>query len=75
MDTCNRCGNPFKPEWVPVLKQWNRCCSVCSVRNLMDGLGLPTPPELLDAHTKKPTLTNEEYHRKMERKKRTKPKK
>lgn len=31
----------------------------------MDGLGLPTPPEMLDRHTKRPTLTDAEYRKEM----------
>lgn len=67
---CIRCGATYRPMWLVELKQWNRCCATCSVRNLMDALGLPTPPNLLDAHTKKPTLTQDEYYRAIAPKKR-----
>ncbi len=31
------------------------------VRNLFDGLDMPTPPELLDRHTKHPTISEREF--------------
>lgn len=41
------------------------CCEDCQFRNIMDGLGLPTPPEMLDPHTKDPALTDAEYRKKI----------
>lgn len=60
---CKRCGKWFFPE----LRSLGSgvCCDQCCVRNLFDGLGLPTPPELLDQHTKYPTLTQAEYQKKL----------
>lgn len=60
---CKRCGKPFKPEWLDGLKKWSACCNVCGVRNLFDGLGMKTPPELLDPHTKDPALTEKEFQK------------
>lgn len=62
---CKRCGATYPPFYLDGIKTWCSFCSTCMMRNLHDGLGMPTPPELLDRHTKKPTLTNEEYWRKM----------
>lgn len=64
--TCKRCGKLFTPERTRLRKMpFTRCCDTCKVRNLTDGLGLPTPPELLDRYTRVPTLTEEEYRRKL----------
>jgi hypothetical protein len=38
-----------------VLK-FTTCCPTCQARNLFDALDLPTPPFLLDRHTKIPQL-------------------
>lgn len=63
---CKRCGKPFTPRRTPLkTRRWTQCCDVCGVRNLHDALGLPTPPELLDAYTKHPTLTKREYAEKL----------
>jgi len=62
---CQRCQRPFMPEWNDRLGFFSRCCKTCSVRNFFDGLELPTPPELLDRHTVHPTLTDEEWRRKL----------
>lgn len=62
--TCKRCGKLFVPT-LRFGKRLSTCCDNCSFRNLMDGLGMPTPPELLDKHTKVPTLSDEEYRRKL----------
>jgi len=63
---CIRCGKPFKPEPTGLqITKMSTCCDECKFRNLMDGLDLPTPPEMLDRHTKLPTLTDEEYRRKL----------
>ena len=72
---CKRCGKKFTSKWCASLKMWERCCTTCQVRNLHDGLNMPTPPELIDPHTKHPTLTQGEYDRAVERKKRKKRKK
>lgn len=59
---CKRCGHLFTPRRTSLKTlKWTRCCDVCGVRNLHDALDLPTPPELLDVHTKHPTLSKEEY--------------
>jgi hypothetical protein len=34
-------------------------------RNLTAWLDMPTPPDLLDKHTKHPTLTRDEYRKKL----------
>jgi len=36
------------------------------VRNLFDGLSMPTPPHLIDKFTKHPALTPEEYQSKLD---------
>jgi len=41
------------------------CCDSCSFKNLIDALDLPTPPNLLDPHSKNPTLSAEEFHRQL----------
>lgn len=63
---CKRCGKPFEPrptrlKGIPM----TRCCEECACRNFFDGLDLPTHPSLLDKHTKNPTLTPEEWRRKI----------
>lgn len=66
---CKRCGKVFTPKRTPFKSRdhkWTRCCELCGLRNLFDGLGMPTPPELLDVHTLIPTLLQEEYRRKLE---------
>ncbi len=62
---CPRCGNAFIAVWLKSLKKWSNFCGACSCRNLYDALKAPTPPELLDSKTKVPTLTQEEYRRKI----------
>lgn len=61
MKLCKRCGQSFEPVFQKVLGGYTTCCEPCSMRNVLDGLGLPTPPELLDPYTKKPTLSRAEY--------------
>lgn len=63
---CRRCGEPFTPEPTGLKNMpLTRCCDPCKLRNLHDGLDLPTPPDLLDKHTKHPTLTKEEFYRRL----------
>lgn len=62
---CQRCGQPFEADWLDTLKKWANCCDTCKFRNFSDALGFPTPPDMLDQHTKHPTLTQEEYERKL----------
>ena len=64
---CKRCGQPFESVLLDAINQMSTCCKLCSMRNLHDGLGLPTPPELLDPHSKDPALTEEEYQRKLKK--------
>lgn len=60
--TCRRCGNRFVPKPTGIKSvPWSRCCETCGVRNLFDGLGMKTPPELLDYYTKNPALTEREF--------------
>ena len=61
MINCKRCGATFEPEFIKSLKKFHSFCPTCRTRNLFDGLGLPTPPILLDRHTKRPTLTKAEF--------------
>lgn len=62
MTLCNRCGEPFEPRPTRLKKLgMTRCCEKCQFRNLMDGLGLPTPPDMIDRHTRHPALTQDEY--------------
>lgn len=65
MITCPRCGNPFEPIKLKALGKMSRFCDTCGLRNIIDGLDMPTPPELLDSHSKIPTLTEEEFQRKL----------
>ena len=60
---CQRCGKPFEPEWRHQIGYWSRCCTVCGARNLFDGLGMTTPPALLDKFTLHPTLIEAEYRK------------
>lgn len=64
MKTCKRCGDNFDPEdglmgKSPLIEP--RHCKTCQTRNLLDGLDLPTPPELLDKHSKHPTLSDRQF--------------
>lgn len=68
-EICKRCGDPFDPEKGiagpnPLIKP--RHCSLCQTRNLIDGLDLPTPPILLDKHSRHPTLTERHFKRALE---------
>lgn len=64
---CQRCEKEFIPKerlikgkpFIP------KCCDKCRYNNLIDGLGLPSHPSLLDKHTVNPALTNHEYNKKM----------
>jgi len=62
---CKRCGQPFKPWSMGADDTPCQCCPACAVRNLHDFLGLPTPPELVDRHTVRPTLSQWEYDREL----------
>lgn len=42
-----------------------KCCETCQCKNLFDGLDMPTPPSLLDKHTKHPTLSDREWRKKL----------
>lgn len=65
---CKRCGKEFEPHPVPLATiKWSTCCETCECRNFMDGLGLPTHPALLDRHTKRPTITEEEYFKELKK--------
>ena len=66
MTACLRCGRPFEPQLVKLATiRLTRHCEDCGVRNILDGLGLPTPPGMLDRHTRRPALTDEEFRRKL----------
>lgn len=60
---CRRCKTFFNPVLLPAINKMATCCETCRLRNILDGLDLPTPPELLDCHTKHPTLTSQEFAR------------
>jgi hypothetical protein len=63
---CRRCGKLFTPKPTKLKTiPMTRCCETCQYKNLFDGLDLPTPPDLLDRHTKHPTLTDAEWRRKL----------
>jgi hypothetical protein len=64
---CKRCGKEFDPSIDPLFDRPSNCCPGCCVNNLIDALGLPTPPALLDPHSKDPALTLGEFHRKLEK--------
>lgn len=62
MANCKRCGQPFQPQPTKLKTiKYTRCCDTCKVRNLFDGLDMPTPPEFLDKYTKHPTLSEREF--------------
>lgn len=58
---CARCGGPFVSRYWVLGRQYNRFCEACGLRNLHDGLGLPTPPQLIDPHSLRPTLSQREF--------------
>lgn len=58
---CARCGNPFVPKGPT-----ERVCKTCAYKRFIDVMGLPTPPSLLDKHTEHPTLSDEEYRKKVD---------
>src|ERR1035437_2530437 len=63
---CKRCGKPFEPKPIRLkTKTMTECCETCQCRNFFDGLDMPTPPALLDRYTKLPTLTDKEWHKKL----------
>lgn len=63
---CKRCGKPFQPKPTKLrITKMTTCCETCQCKNLFDGLDLPTPPGLLDRHTKHPTLTDAEWRKKL----------
>jgi hypothetical protein len=70
MSDCARCQQPFDPKDSVFTGTPSRFCSACQCRNLFDGLRLPTPPAMLDRHTKVITLTDAEYRKAMMPKKR-----
>jgi len=63
--TCRRCGRSYKPWKMGADDKPCLCCAGCAIRNLHDALGLPTPPELVDRHTVRPTLSQWEYDREL----------
>ena len=68
---CVRCGRPFNAKMLPKFLRKvtpdgrDRHCDTCQTRNLFDGLGMPTPPELLDKHTLKPSLTDRDFQQQL----------
>ena len=60
---CKRCGEPFESATIDAgtLQIKLSHCETCQTRNFMDALNLPTPPELIDMHSKRPTLSEREY--------------
>ena len=63
---CKRCGKSFRPKPTKLrITKMTTCCETCQCKNLFDGLDLPTPPGLLDRHTKHPTLTDAEWRKKL----------
>lgn len=63
---CRRCSKEFIPAWLDALGRPSRFCGTCMLRNLYDGMNLPTPPDLLDRFTTRPTLSEAEYRRELE---------
>jgi len=47
--------------WHENMAIWSRHCEMCEYRNLHDGLGLPTPPALIDKYSLRPALTDRDY--------------
>lgn len=69
---CPRCHQPFKPRLHEVLVQYlgveasmAKFCEDCEIRQLLDSGNLPTPPELLDPHSRNPALSDDAYQRKL----------
>ena len=62
---CKRCGRPIAAEWIYELGRWREFFEVCQCRNLHDGLGLPTPPELLDKFSLKPALSERDFKKQL----------
>ncbi len=63
---CKRCGKPFVPKPTRIKTvPMTRHCEHCFARNLIDGMDLPTPPDLLDRYTKNPALTEAEFKAKL----------
>ena len=59
---CKRCGKIFQPKQTKLrTHKMTTCCEACEFRNILDGLDLPTPPSMVDRHTKNPTLTDAEW--------------
>jgi len=62
---CKRCGRSYKPWTMGADDKPAKCCPACAIRNLHDSCGLPTPPDLVDHHTVRPTLSQWEYDREL----------
>lgn len=43
----------------------SRFCEDCFLKNLLDGMDFPTPPEFLDRHTLNPCLTEAEFQKQL----------
>lgn len=71
LKTCPRCEKSFDENSKDALFPNAVCCPECGMRNLFDGLGMSTPPELLDRHTRKPTLTQEEFRKSLDSRRRS----
>lgn len=63
---CRRCGKAFTPQPTNLKSRpMTTFCKECGLRNFLDSLDLPTPPDFLDRYTKHPTLTKDEFKTKM----------
>lgn len=69
---CKRCNVEFTPRPTRLkFRPMTDHCNTCMARNILDGLDLPTPPELLDRFTKHPALTNKEFQEMLDKDKET----
>lgn len=65
VSTCLRCHQPFDPSQSFSFNGPPKFCADCQVRNLFDNCDIPTPPELIDPHSKNPALTEDEFRKKV----------
>lgn len=72
---CERCGQSLiaASGLVTLGNLIVGCCEECQLRNVLDRLDLPTPPELLDHHTRIPALTEDAWVQKLRDEKKRRP--
>lgn len=62
LSICGRCERVFVVGRDQIAES-EKFCGQCQARNVLDGFGLPTPPELLDPHSRQPALTEGEFQK------------